>query len=392
MASVRCRKQTGKLFIDFKFRGIRCREQTALPDTRENRKKLETVATKIEASITLGQFNYADYFPQSKMVEKFEQRANHVKSLASGEGTPTLSQFKELWSAEMMPTWRNSYQGSIESIFECHILPVFGDKVVSHITKADVLQFRARLAKASPETGKERKATTVNKILKIFRLMIREAADRFHFSNPFDGVKMLKEKKTDIQPLSFKEVNLFLKHVRSDFHDYFMVRFYSGMRSGEVTGLRWQHVDFDRAQILVRETIVRGRVEYTKNDGSYREIDITSPLLDALHRQYTVTGTGDYVFCNRNGGFLDNRNVCNRVWYPMLDYLGLPRRRLYETRHTAATLWMAAGENPEWIARQLGHVNTEMLFKVYSRYVPNLTRQDGSAFEALIREKQGVVL
>ena len=53
-------------------------------------------------------------------------------------------------------------------------------------------------------------------------------------------------------------------------------------------------------------------------------------------------------------------------------------------RHTAATLWLAAGENPEWVARQLGHATTEMLFKVYSRYVPNLTRQDGSAMERLL--------
>jgi len=391
MASVRCRKQTGKLFIDFKFHGIRCREQTALPDTRENRKNLETVATRIDAAITLGQFNYADYFPQSKMVEKFEQRAKHLTSLTSGEGVPTVSQFKELWSAEMMPTWRNSYQGSIENIFECHILPVFGDKVVSHITKADVLQFRARLAKASPDNGKERKATTVNKILKIFRLMIREAADRFHFSNPFDGVKMLKEKKTDIYPLSLKEVQFFLKHVRADFRNCFQVRFFSGMRSGEVTGLRWEYVDFDREQILVREAIVRGRVEYTKNDGSFREIDMTAPLIEALRKQQKITGRFNYVFSNRQGGFLDNRNVCNRVWYPMLDYLGLKRRRLYETRHTAATIWMAAGENPEWIARQLGHVNTEMLFKVYSRYVPNLTRRDGSAFESLIETNVGGV-
>jgi integrase len=53
-------------------------------------------------------------------------------------------------------------------------------------------------------------------------------------------------------------------------------------------------------------------------------------------------------------------------------------------RHTAATLWLAAGEAPEWIARQLGHTSTEMLFRVYSRYVPNLTRRDGSAIERLL--------
>ena len=53
-------------------------------------------------------------------------------------------------------------------------------------------------------------------------------------------------------------------------------------------------------------------------------------------------------------------------------------------RHTAATLWLASGEAPEWIARQLGHTSTQMLFKTYSRFVPNLTRQDGSAIDRLL--------
>lgn len=47
-------------------------------------------------------------------------------------------------------------------------------------------------------------------------------------------------------------------------------------------------------------------------------------------------------------------------------------------------LLVASGEAPEWIARQLGHSSTEMLFRVYSRYVPNLTRQDGSAIDRLL--------
>jgi len=59
-------------------------------------------------------------------------------------------------------------------------------------------------------------------------------------------------------------------------------------------------------------------------------------------------------------------------------------RRAYQTRHTTATLWLAAGENPEWIARQMGHANTKMLFTIYSRFVPNLTRRDGTAFEQML--------
>ena len=125
----------------------------------------------------------------------------------------------------------------------------------------------------------------------------------------------------------------------------------------------------------------------TKTDSSVREIQMSQPVIDALKAQYKVTGEGEFVFCNAVGNPLSVHNVTKRVWYPILRYLGLPERRPYQARHTAATLWLASGEAPEWIARQMGHSSTEMLFKVYSRYVPNLTRQDGSAFAALLEQK-----
>lgn len=108
-------------------------------------------------------------------------------------------------------------------------------------------------------------------------------------------------------------------------------------------------------------------------------------VFDALKAQQALTRhLGEYVFCSRTGLPIDLHNFLSRVWNPLLDHLGLARRRPYQMRHTAATLWLAAGENPEWIASQLGHTTTEMLFRVYSRFVPNLTRKDGSAFERML--------
>ena len=113
---------------------------------------------------------------------------------------------------------------------------------------------------------------------------------------------------------------------------------------------------------------------------------MSTPVFEALRRQEAVTRKlSKYVFCNREGNPIDNKNFVDRVWNPLLRHLGLALRRPYQMRHTAATLWLGAGENPEWVARQLGHATTEMLFKVYSRYVPNLTRQDGSAFDRLVQ-------
>jgi integrase len=61
---------------------------------------------------------------------------------------------------------------------------------------------------------------------------------------------------------------------------------------------------------------------------------------------------------------------------------GLSYRRMYETRHTFASWALALGETPEWVARTLGHVDTSMVYRTYGRYIPNLTKLDGSAFES----------
>ena len=72
MGSIRVRPKTNTLFIDFRYQNTRCREQTLLEDNSVNRRKLEIVLKKIEAEITLGSFEYEQYFPNSNNAGKFE--------------------------------------------------------------------------------------------------------------------------------------------------------------------------------------------------------------------------------------------------------------------------------------------------------------------------------
>jgi integrase len=220
------------------------------------------------------------------------------------------------------------------------------------------------------------------------RMIFDEATERFEFNTPFRNIKPLKVQSTDVEPLSLEEVQLILAKVRPDFRDYFLIRCFTGMRTGEVDGLQWKYVDINQRQILIRETVVQGKVSSTKNLGSKRIIEMSAPVIEAFKRlKENALPNAKFVFTNKVGKPLEHRNVTQRVWYPLLDKLGLNRRNPYQTRHTAATLWLAAGESPEWIARQMGHSTTRMLFTIYSRYVPNLTRQDGSAIDRLLAAK-----
>lgn len=392
MASIHVRN--GKLQLDFRYKGVRCREQTKLDDTAANRKRAKQILDRIEAEITLGSFSYSSYFPNSKRADQFddwEKRSfNGREENNSACELPTLAAFSEIWLDEKRIEWRNSHLKSVESNLRAYILPAFGEKVVSSITKAEILNFRAHLAKEPAQKKEPLSPATINKVMTPLRMLLNEAADRYEFNSPWKGIKSLKVPRTDVQSFTIDEVQQILRTVRDDFKSYFTVRFFTGMRTGEIDGLMWKYVDFDRRQILIRETWVEGEITTTKTDGSQREIHMSQPVYDALAEQKKHTGHQQFVFCNKDGGPLNHNNITKRVWYPLLSYLGLKKRRPYQTRHTAATLWLAAGENPEWIARQMGHTTTEMLFRVYSRYVPNLTRQDGSAFDRLLsREFSG---
>lgn len=406
MPNVRVHKPNGMLFFDFRFQGHRCREYTLLQDCDVNRKKMEKVLKRIEAAIRDGSFRYEEFFPNSKMATRLAEakatriEANAADSIASAhakvsaqpgvtapaEVGPTFKTFADQWVQEHSIEWRRSHIRSLLSTIEGRLYPHFGDKIVSTITKADVLAFRAALAK---EPGRGAKAglsaKRINEIMGTLKQILDEAADRFEFTSPVTNVKRLRVRKTDVQPFSLAEMQTILATVRPDYRDYLQVRFLTGMRTGEVNGLKWKYIDFDSRLILVRETHVLGEDDYTKTDGSQRDIKMSQPVFDALQRQREITfGRSDYVFCNLLGEPLDNTNFTNRIWYPLLRHLAYEPRRPYQMRHTAATLWLASGEAPEFVARQLGHTSTEMLFRTYSRYVPNMTRQDGSAMERLL--------
>ena len=305
MASINVRN--GKLVIDFRYRNQRCREQTLMEDTPNNRRAIQKVLCKIEAEITLGSFNYASYFPKSPIVNKLQDLPDQ-KSITSGNTMPLFKQFAQEWYDEIEVGWRHSHKITVLRLLNGRIMAWFGEMDISLITKSDILKFRASLAKVERKDGKIISAEYINKYMKILRMPINEAADRFNFTSPFRGVKALKKPKTHIDPFTLQEVNLILAAVRTDFKAYYTIRFFTGMRTAEIDGLKWKYVDFERRQILIRETVVLGRIEYTKTDSSQREIEMSQPVYDALKQQWQATGNQhEYVFVNgaNRCGFID---------------------------------------------------------------------------------------
>ena len=97
MARIYARKENNRLVIDFSYRGKRCREQTSLEDTRENRKRVQKLLDRIEAEITLGTFDYGKHFPGSAKAQQFKEMQVRSQYL----DTPLFSDFANTWFAEM---------------------------------------------------------------------------------------------------------------------------------------------------------------------------------------------------------------------------------------------------------------------------------------------------
>lgn len=388
MGSVRARKDTGALFFDFIYRNVRCRELTTLKDTPENRRAMEKMNKKLDAEILLDRFDYASYFPTSSMLKKFKMADAATMSAECSGATPTtplFNNFAKDWLEENLVRWKRSYREMVEGIIEKYLVSKFGNVEVSHITKGDVLKFRSSLAKVSNGDKVGLSPDRINHIMTPLRMILNDAADRHNFITPCTGIKQLRVPRSDVHPFSLEEVNMFIANVRHDFRNYYIARFFTGMRTSEIDGLKWQYVDFKNRQIHIRETLVGGHLDGTKTIYSQRTIEMSTIVFNALQEQYELTSNiSRFVFCSRDGTPFQYSNVTNRVWYPTLQRLNLKKRTAYQTRHTTATFWLGAGENPEWIARQMGHSNTKMLFTIYSRFVPNLTRKDGSAFEKML--------
>ena len=178
----------------------------------------------------------------------------------------------------------------------------------------------------------------------------------------------------------------------------FKVALQTAVRPGELFGLRWQDIDFERLSISIQRTLVWREprkegwmLEPPKTERGRRKISISAALAVELmaHRaqqrkelsaeqRRTAGGGEEFVFCRRNGAPIDEKIFARRVLKPALERAGLPRAvRLYDLRHTSASLLLAEGEHIKVVSERLGHANVAITLDIYAHVLPGM--QEGAA-------------
>jgi integrase len=378
----------GYLYIDFRWRGLRCREATRRRDNTENRAQVRRTVRQIDGEIAARTFDYLKWFPEGRRAAMFTPPQ---------PATPPLYRdYVKKWLDDKQARLGAGTAYDWQRIVDSRLIPTFGGHPVSEIDVPMIEGWIAALkrgaapAPPAPDTKDRRRKPRelrkvsnrrVNIILKVLRQSLDRAVTKGWLpENPARRVDLLREEKPEIDPFSLADVKTFLCSGLDDEDDrhYFRVAFFSGLRPGEEIGLRWDDIDWQRKLICVRRSIGRFGKGPTKTVESKRDVGMLPIVEQALrtHRA-RVERQSPWIFANRDGGPLDITNLRERVWRPALRRAKLRARTLYQTRHTFATLMLELGESPGWVARQLGHTNAEMVYRRYHRFIPNLRGRDG---------------
>lgn len=190
--------------------------------------------------------------------------------------------------------------------------------------------------------------------------------------NPAEDLQMPKQTRREMKCLTPKQAKLFLRFARKDKHGVlFEVALVTGMRPEEYLGLQWSDVDLEKRTLVVQRTLVwrRQKVGWyfgePKTNKSRRTIPLTEKLardLIKLRRKQNERRLKlgskwtslNLVFPSDLGTPLSVRNLDRRHFKQILTAAKLPDIRLYDLRHTCATLLLAAGENPKVVSERLG--------------------------------------
>ena len=286
---------------------------------------------------------------------------------------PTLNEFKDTSFAMNEATRCLNTQNDYKSSYSKHIEPSLGKMHLDKIKPSHIKLWQSKLAKiVSP-----RRVRNIRAVLS--GILVDAMADELISKNPLSLVKTIKTEKTEIYPFSIDEISTILENSQGQSRNFFALGFMSGMRSGEMIGLKWSDINFFKSEITIKRSRKMGVDGKTKTVSSNRTIDILDTLLPYLKSQYKLTATQNtYVFLNdKQEPLYDIKRIREKAWRDTLKACELDYRPIYHTRHSFATMMLENGEDILWLSSMLGHTSSAMTLDKYTHYIKKQDKKRG---------------
>lgn len=336
-----------------------------------------------------------------------ELRAKQDKGAFTDPRSGTVAEYLCWWlqviQADVRPRTFHRY----EQITRTHLVPVLGRRRLAELSAADIQEAKAYwLTKGSvrwPGRGLHPQSVVHN--LRVLHVALEYAVDHGKLLvNPADRVKAPHvDKHKKVRPLNEQQAAQVVELLEGHEYQYlFTLALLTGMRPGEYTGLRWTDVDEGKAAIFVRQGVwQKSRHEFVfgpaKSDGSERRVELTDVELAALdgqrRRQEAQRGQAGtawqehgLAFTEADGTPLDQHRM-RRAFEALLSAAVIERHRVYDLRHTMATLMLADGENPKVVQERLGHSKVGLTLDTYSSVLPGIHRGAAERLASRFRRK-----
>ncbi|QHZ55773.1 site-specific integrase [Brevibacillus sp. NSP2.1] len=301
-----------------------------------------------------------------------------------------FASFLTSWLENKKMSVRSSTFRNYEWLINNHILPHLGKYELSKLNPMHIESFYRKLKKDESALSDE----VISKIHTIINAVLTRAHERgFVAKNVAKLVDKPRFSKKKMEVWNEKEVLQFLDVAREDrLYIAFFLAITTGMRRGEILGLRWKDIDFENGEISVQQTLSNkgDELQEPKTKSAQRSIALPEQTVAELKKHKrriaqekllarSVYQDNDLVVCTSVGTKVLPRNLI-RTYYRLLKKADVPKIRFHDLRHSHATLLLKKGVHPKIAQERLGHANIRITLDTYSHVLPNMQSEAAKQF------------
>jgi integrase len=296
----------------------------------------------------------------------------------------TYQEYTEQWFGTKKHSICSQSVKVYENCLRKRIIPKLGQYRLSRVTTILIQSFIDSLKEEGLSDS------TIKKYLEIIRNSLEYAIDfNLLSTNPAIKVKLPKSNKKEMKVWSQEEANGFLKKAKDDpCFIVFQLALSTGMRQGEILGLRWKDINIEKGMLYIQQTLSQDGKTFiagAKTKSSIRAINLSSSTIKYLRerriniakdklRYGPLYNDNDLIGCTQHGTPLNPANI-RRSFNRIIKQADLPKIRFHDLRHTHATLLLAQGVNVKVISERLGHSNIKVTLDTYSHVLPTMQEE-----------------
>ena len=326
---------------------------------------------------------------QAEVKEKLKKAIEETKGLDVAKAESyTVGQWMDVWyeyyaKIKVRPSSHKTYEGYIKN----HIKPSIGSIPLTKLTTLDLQRLYQKLLTEgrvdrleSQNQPKGLSPKTVRNINQVISSAMQLAIQQHLIAqDPTDGCALPKTEHREMQTLSADQLAAFLLEAKhSGVFEMYYIELATGLRRGELLGLKWEDIDFANQTLRVRRQVgrINGEVREAplKTKNAYRTISLGADAIGVLRQQWEKQPSSSYVFPGPTGGPIAPDSVLHML-HRVLDRAGLPEIRFHDLRHTFATLALQNGVDIKTVSGMLGHFSAGFTLDTYAHVTTAAQRQ-----------------